>query len=59
MKLHRPAHEAHPAMWHLVESIVNDVPHPAPASEGLLVMEILDAVYKSAELGRPVRVGEE
>jgi len=58
MKLHQPARTAHPAPWHLIESIVNDVPHPAPGSEGLLVMEILDAIYCSAELGRPVRIGE-
>ena len=28
-----------------------------PGEEGLLVMEILDALYKSAEEGGPVKIG--
>jgi predicted dehydrogenase len=39
-----------------VESIVNDTPHIATGEEGLLVMEILDAIYKSAEEGEPVQI---
>jgi len=42
------------AMYHFVDSIVNDTPHTATGEEGLLVMEILDAIYQSAEEGRPV-----
>jgi len=59
LALHRPTQPARSAMWNLIESIVQDTPHPAPGSEGLLVMEILDAIYESAELGRPVQIGAE
>lgn len=44
------------AMAHFVDCIVNDVPHTATGEEGLLVMEILDAIYASAETGEPVRI---
>jgi predicted dehydrogenase len=56
MKLHHPSRPARSAMWHFVESIVNDVPHPATGEEGLRVMQILDAIYQSAEEGRPVQI---
>jgi predicted dehydrogenase len=44
------------AMYHLIDCIVKDQSHPAPGEEGLLVMEILDAIYTSAAEGRPVRI---
>jgi predicted dehydrogenase len=44
-------------MYHFVESIVTDTPHIATGEEGLLVMEILDAIYASAEKGVPVKIG--
>ena len=44
------------AMYHFVESIVNDTPHTATGEEGLLVMEILDAIYASAEQDRPIQI---
>ncbi len=47
------------AMYHFVDSIVHDRPHTATGEEGLLVMEILDAIYQSAEEGRPVRIAEQ
>lgn len=56
MKLHAPPRRRLNAMNHLVESIVNDTPHIATGEEGLLVMEILDAIYKSAEEGEPVQI---
>jgi predicted dehydrogenase len=56
MKLHAPRKRRLNAMYHLIESIVNDTPHIARGEEGLLVMEILDAIYKSAEEGRPVQI---
>jgi predicted dehydrogenase len=43
-------------MSHFVESIVRNIPHIATGEEGLLVMEILDAIYQSAEEKRPVQV---
>jgi predicted dehydrogenase len=58
MKLHvpgRPRPELN-AMYHFVDSIVTGAPHTATGEEGLLVMEILDAIYKSAESGQPVRI---
>jgi predicted dehydrogenase len=56
MKLHAPRKRRLNAMYHLIESIVNDRPHIARGEEGLLVMEILDAIYKSAEEERPVQI---
>ncbi len=47
-----------PASWHFVEAIVRDRPHPATGEEGLVVMRLLDALYSSAALGRPVKVTE-
>jgi predicted dehydrogenase len=43
-------------MAHFVDCILHDRPHMATGEEGLVVMEILDAIYKSARLGKPVRV---
>ena len=56
MKLHGPTRPVPTAMSHFVDSIVNDTPHIATGEEGLLVMEMLDAIYASAKLGEPVRV---
>jgi predicted dehydrogenase len=56
MALHPPFRPVHSAMYHLIESIVDDEPHIATGEEGLRVMEILDAIYLSAEEGRPVRI---
>ena len=56
-RLAEPRRAARPAMWHFVDAIVRDRPHPATGEEGLVVMRLLDALYKSASLGRPVRVG--
>ena len=57
MKVHPPVPEAKGAMYHYVESIVTGKPHTATGEEGLVVMELLDAIYKSARTGRPVKVG--
>jgi predicted dehydrogenase len=46
------------AMYHFIESIVTGTPHIATGEEGLLVMEILDAIYASAKQGAPVRIGD-
>jgi predicted dehydrogenase len=56
MKLHAPPRGGQNAMNHLVDSIVNGTPHTATGAEGLLVMQILDAIYQSAERGAPVRI---
>lgn len=57
MKLHPAAQPVKGAMYHFVDAIVKGTPHIATGEEGLLVMEILDAIYKSAEEGRPVSIG--
>jgi predicted dehydrogenase len=56
MKLHAPPRSRTNAMQHFVDSIVNEVPHTATGEEGLLVMEILDAIYESAGTGEPVYI---
>lgn len=56
MTLHPPVPGAHGAMYAFVDAIVNKTPHPATGEEGLVVMEILDALYESARTGDPVRI---
>jgi predicted dehydrogenase len=56
MKLHAPLRPAPSPMYHFVDCILNDKPHIATAEEGLRVMEILDALYRSAAEGGPVRI---
>ena len=56
MKLHPPVPASTPATYHFVDSIINDTPHIATGQEGLTVMKILDAIYKSAETGEPVKL---
>ena len=56
MKLHPPVPEAHNAMYHFVDCLISGKPHIATGEEGLIVMEILDAIYKSAATGKPVQI---
>ncbi|MDN0076488.1 Gfo/Idh/MocA family oxidoreductase [Crenobacter sp. SG2303] len=56
MLLHPPTIKAPSAMYEYAEAILSGHPHPAPGEEGLIVMEILDAIYASARSGEPVRV---
>jgi predicted dehydrogenase len=56
--LHAPATPARSAMHDFAEALLSGQPHPAPGEEGLVVMEILDAIYESARLGAPVRIGQ-
>ena len=44
----------HTSMYYFVDAIVNDKPHMANASEAIQVMQIIDAIYQSAETGKPV-----
>jgi predicted dehydrogenase len=46
------------AMDHFVRAIRSNTPHDATGEQGVVVMELLDAVYASAASGRPVRVGK-
>lgn len=56
MKLHPPVPQAQSPMYHFIDSIVNDTPHIAAGEEGVVVMELLDAVYQSADQGAPVKL---
>lgn len=57
MKLHPPVPEAQSSMAHFVDCILEDRPHTATGEEGLIVMELLDALYLSAATGEPVAIG--
>lgn len=54
MRVNPTSNQAHSAMHDYAEAILGDRPHPAPGEEGLMVMEILDAIYESARTGAPV-----
>jgi predicted dehydrogenase len=56
MKLHPPVPQVQGAMSHFVESLVQNKPHLATGEEGLIVMELLDAIYQSAATGKPVQI---
>ena len=43
-------------MHHFVDCIINNKPHIATGEEGLIVMQLLDAIYKSAAKNAPVRI---
>ena len=59
MKLHHfPATPSHNSMYHFVDAIINDQPHMGTGEEGLIVMEILDALYQSSATGKPVYIGQ-
>jgi len=49
-----PYPHAPSAMEHFAESILTDTPHTATGEEGLIVMQLLDAIYESARTGQPV-----
>lgn len=57
VKLHPPVPKAKGAMACLVDAILENKPHMASGEEGLIVMEILDAIYQSAKTGAPVHIG--
>lgn len=57
MKLHElPTEDVYNAMYHFAEAILKDQAHIATGEEGLIVMEILDALYESFETGKPVQI---
>ncbi len=56
MKLHPPVPGTTSAMHHLVDCILNNRQHIATAEEGLTVMKILDAIYKSADASMPIQL---
>lgn len=53
----QPGAQAAPSAMHeFAQAILAGTPHPAGADEGLVVMELLDAIYASARRGEPVRL---
>ena len=56
MKLHPPIPAVKGSFHHFIESIVTRKPHVATGEEGLIVMEILDAIYASAKKKKPVEI---
>jgi predicted dehydrogenase len=56
MKLHAAPEFSGSGMAHFVDGIVRDKPHTATGEEGLIVMELLDAIYASAAKGKPVQI---
>jgi predicted dehydrogenase len=56
MRLHPPVPEAVNPNYYFADCILNDRPHMATGEEGLVVQELLDALYASAAEGAPVRV---
>ena len=58
MAVKRPLFLESGAMYHFVECLLKGKPHTATGEEGLIVMELLDAIYASAEQKKPVRIHE-
>ena len=56
MHLCPPTALAKSAMHDYAEAILSGQPHPAGGEQGLVVMEILDALYASARSGAPVQI---
>jgi predicted dehydrogenase len=57
MKVHPPLPEGpKTSMFHFIDCIASNKPHTATGEEGVIVMEILDALYKSAQIGKPVQI---
>ena len=56
MHLHAPTTPAKSGMHDYAQAILTDTPHPASGEEGLVVMELLDAIYESARTGAPVKL---
>ncbi len=44
------------AMFHFIDSIINDTVNMATAEEGVKVMRIIDGIYKSADTGKSVNL---
>ena len=47
------------AVAQFVNCVQQDLPSPAPAAEGLVIMKMIEAIYRSAEQGHEVTLGGE
>ena len=43
-------------MNHFIDCVQNGVACKSPAEDGIVIMQILDAIYRSAELGHEVTI---
>ena len=57
LRLHPTGAVGLSAMHDYAQAILTNQPHPAPGEQGLVVMQILDAIYDSARRGEPVKLG--
>jgi len=57
MHLDTPAPRPPSAQAHFADSIINRTPHTATGEEGVIVMQLLDALYESARTRKPVKIG--
>lgn len=55
-QLHLTGKHVPSSMEHLVDCILEDQQHIATAHEGVIVMELLDAIYESSHTGEPVKI---
>ena len=58
MKLHPPVPGVTCSVHHFVDCLIDEGPHTATGEEGLVVMKILDAIYRSASEHRPVQIDD-
>lgn len=56
MKPHPPIPGPCSPMHHFADCIIKNKPHTATGKEGFVVMQLLDAIYKSSELGKPIKI---
>jgi predicted dehydrogenase len=56
MALRPPIPNVTSSMAHFVDALLADRPHIATGEEGLIVMELLDAIYASGVKGEPIRI---
>ena len=56
VKLHSPVPECASAYECFVDTILGNMKPIATGEEGVIVMELLDAIYKSAKTGKPVQI---
>jgi len=57
MQLHPPVPACQSSYYTFIDSIVKKVPYVVSPEQGVTVMRLLDAIYKSAATGKPVKMG--
>jgi predicted dehydrogenase len=58
LHLHPPVPACKNSYYTFIDSIVKDIPYVVSPEQGVTVMRLLDAIYKSAATGKPVHVGK-